>query len=68
MPPEDIVAADEAGHLDALSDGRDPDATVDHRPGCSNPQITESTPHGNSIRTGDPITFTCTTCNATKPL
>lgn len=68
MTPEEIVAADDAGHLEDLLDGRDPDGTVDHKPYCNEPQVEEGTGHSSSIRVGDPVTFTCRTCHATKQI
>jgi hypothetical protein len=64
MTPEEIVTADDAGHLDDLMAGRDPDAKVDHRRWCSQPEL-ERVPVLGSIRIGDPIHYRCPECAAT---
>ncbi|WP_119581059.1 hypothetical protein [Streptomyces europaeiscabiei] len=68
MTPEEIVAASDAGHLDALDDGRDPDATVDHKPHCAKPNVQRVLVDTHSVRLGDPVRFECTTCRATKEI
>jgi hypothetical protein len=67
MTPDEIAAADQAGHLAALLDGRDPDATVDHRADCNNPDVRQNS-NARSIRTGDPVTYACHSCGATKQI
>lgn len=68
MTPEEIVAASEAGHLDALDDGRDPDATVDHMPRCKKPNVQRELVDTHSVRMGDPVRYRCLTCNASKEI
>ncbi|MFI8422857.1 hypothetical protein [Streptomyces sp. NPDC085479] len=66
MTPEEIAAATDAGHLDALTDGRDPDATVDHRNGCAKPDVQREAT--SSIRLGDAVAYHCLTCGARKEI
>ncbi|MEU6339955.1 hypothetical protein ABZ883_03265 [Streptomyces sp. NPDC046977] len=66
MTPEEIAAADEAGHLHDLINGNDPDATVDHMPRCQNPQAVRDLRDTRTARTGDPVAYYCPSCNATK--
>ncbi|MVO86645.1 hypothetical protein GPA10_18245 [Streptomyces sp. p1417] len=68
MTPEEIVAADEAGHLDALNDGGDPDATVEHKPSCKGPDVGPDDEGHRSIRAGDPVTYVCANCHARKEI
>ncbi|MFF5959518.1 hypothetical protein ACIPSH_06010 [Streptomyces iakyrus] len=67
MTPEEIAAADQAGHFADLNDGRDPDATVDHKPNCPAPEVTTGDDPG-SIRAGDPVIYTCGNCHASKEI
>lgn len=68
MSPEEIVAAEDAGHLADLTDGRDPDATVDHKPNCPAPDVITDDGGFRSIRAGDPVTYVCRNCLATKEI
>jgi hypothetical protein len=68
MTPEEIATADQAGHFDALHDGRDPDATVDHRPGCSKPPVVRDMVDSKSIRLTDPVRYRCPECHAQKEI
>jgi hypothetical protein len=67
MTPEEIAEADQAGHFYDLNDGRDPDATVDHKPNCPEPKVTTDD-EGRSIRAGDPVVYTCRNCHARKEI
>ena len=68
MTPDEIAEADQAGHLGALMDGRDPDATVDHKPHCATNDVRRVLVDNVSVRLGDPIRYACTTCGATKEI
>lgn len=68
MTAEEISAAAEAGHFHDLEDGNDPDATVDHKPGCSKPQVERVLIDSRSIRMTDPVRYRCPECTATKEI
>jgi hypothetical protein len=68
MTPEEIAAAVDAGHFDALDDGRDPDATVDHKKHCAKADVQRVLVDTVSVRIGDPVRYACTTCGATKEI
>lgn len=68
MTPEEIATADQAGHFDALNDGRDPDATVNHKDGCTKPPAVRHLVDNRSIRLQDPVRYRCTECGATKEI
>lgn len=68
MTPEEIAAAADAGHLDALDDGRDPDATVDHKTNCTEPDVRRVLVDTHSVRLGDPVRYECTNCGAAKEI
>ncbi|WP_327711304.1 hypothetical protein OG912_24850 [Streptomyces sp. NBC_00464] len=68
MTAEEIAVADAAGHLHNITDGNDPDATVDHRRGCTTPNVQRDLRDTRTIRLGDPVIYRCTTCEATKEI
>lgn len=68
MSPEEIAAADEAGHFDALGDGRDPDATVDHKKHCDKPNVQRDLRDTRTMRLGDTVAYYCTNCQASKEI
>ncbi|MDQ0684855.1 hypothetical protein QFZ56_003818 [Streptomyces achromogenes] len=68
MTSEEIGAALEAGHLHDLSNGNDPDATVDHKRDCTKPNVQRDLRDTRTIRLGDPVTYHCLNCDATKEI
>jgi hypothetical protein len=68
MTPEEIGAAAEAGHFHDLEEGRDPDATVDHKDGCTKPDVVRDLVDARSIRHTDPIRYRCPECGAKREI
>ncbi|QFQ98583.1 hypothetical protein F9278_23180 [Streptomyces phaeolivaceus] len=68
MTAEEISAAAEAGHFHELEDGRDPDASVDHKAGCSKPPVERVMVDNRSVRQSDPVRFRCPECIVTKEI
>ncbi|GAA2346740.1 hypothetical protein OKJ48_39400 [Streptomyces kunmingensis] len=68
MTPEEIAAAHTAGNLVDLQEGRDPDATVDHKPYCKGPDVGLDDEGLRSVRAGDPVAYICANCHARKEI
>lgn len=68
MTPEEIATAEDAGHFHDLIGGRDPDASVDHMPGCTKPTVQRDSVFPGSTRVGDTVRYRCPKCSASKEI
>lgn len=69
MTHGEINQARKDGHLADLMSGNDPDATVQHSPDCTKPEVQRVyriNDGSKSVQLGDPVRYRCRTCGRTS--